>query len=289
MTVTRMSNRRRPSSSRSQAITPSRSTRSVGFRPSSSSQPSTTAGETGDTGRAPASTEEAAGRAATSDPFGDMGGQSSRGSAAARRDAGAGAAVSRSRDPGRHRFARSRRRRRCGPLSCVDGPVVRDGLGPGSRSLSAPSRRSTDAAARDHPGGEVGRPDVAGDLHVAADADAAGDDRPLADHGDPGVEAGGLLPVRGVRSAPSPMIAPGPTTTSLSRIARSTTAPRADDRVEHDDRVADDRADLDPDARRQDRVDDGPVDDAAVADQAAMDLGSSGRSGPGPVPPTGCG
>ncbi len=49
--------------------------------------------------------------------------------------------------------------------------------------------------------------------------------------------------------------------------------PRADDRVEHHDRIADDRADPDPDSRRQHRVDDRPIDHAAVADQAAVDLG----------------
>ena len=47
---------------------------------------------------------------------------------------------------------------------------------------------------------------------------------------------------------------------------------RPDRRVEHDDRVADHRADIDPHARRQDRVDDRPGDDAAVTDQALVDL-----------------
>ncbi len=47
----------------------------------------------------------------------------------------------------------------------------------------------------------------------------------------------------------------------------------ADDRVEHDDRVAHDRPDAHAHARRQHRVHDRAVDDAAVADQASMDLG----------------
>ena len=49
--------------------------------------------------------------------------------------------------------------------------------------------------------------------------------------------------------------------------------PRPDDRVEHHDQIAHDRADVDANAGRQDRVDDRPGDHAAVADQAAVDLG----------------
>ena len=72
----------------------------------------------------------------------------------------------------------------------------------------------------------VGDADVRGDLHVPAEPRPARDDGALADDGDPGIEPGRLLLVRaGRRTVPSPTIAPWPTTTSLSRIARSTTAP----------------------------------------------------------------
>ena len=60
-----------------------------------------------------------------------------------------------------------------------------------------------------------------------------------------------------------------------------------DDRVEHDDRVAHDGPDVDPHAGRQDRVDDGPVDDAAMADQALVDL--RGRADLGRSPFLGAG
>ena len=73
-------------------------------------------------------------------------------------------------------------------------------------------------------------------------------------------------------SVPSPTIAPGPTTTSLSRIERSTTALV---RITESNMTIESRTtapDVDAHARREDRVHDGPVHDAAVADQAAMDL-----------------
>ena len=91
------------------------------------------------------------------------------------------------------------------------------------------------------------------------------------------------------KSVPSPTIAPGPTVTSLSRIARSTTAPGRIDRVEHDDRVADDGPDADHHARRQDGVDDHALDQAAVARSGCGGPGRWPRSWPGRAPRTGCG
>ena len=97
----------------------------------------------------------------------------------------------------------------------------RPGPGRTRRALGLHRLAAADDAAR-----EVGGPDVAVDLDVAADPGAARHDRPLADDRDPGVQPARLLLVRAVvvrrlrrRSRP------GPTTTSLSRIARSTTAP----------------------------------------------------------------
>ena len=72
----------------------------------------------------------------------------------------------------------------------------------------------------------------------------------------PGVEPARLLLVRRVVVGPSPTIAPWPTTTSLSRIARSTTAP---DRITVSNITIESRTtapDVDPHARRQHAVDD---------------------------------
>ena len=74
-------------------------------------------------------------------------------------------------------------------------------------------------------------------------------------------------------NGPSPTRAPCPTTTSLSRIARSTTAP---ERMTESNMTIESRTTAptpDAHARRQHGVHDRAVDDAAVADQAAMDLG----------------
>ncbi len=75
------------------------------------------------------------------------------------------------------------------------------------------------------------------------------------------------------KSMPMPTTALGPTLTSLSRMAWSTTAPARTTRVEHDDAVAHDGARVDPHAGREHRVLDGAGDDAAVADEAAVDVG----------------
>ena len=57
----------------------------------------------------------------------------------------------------------------------------------------------------------------------------------------------------------------------------------ADDRVEHDDAVADDGAGVDPDAGRQHRALDRARDEAAVADQRAVDVGGRPDSGRRPL------
>ena len=133
-------------------------------------------------------------------------------------------------------------------------------------------RRIHRRAALHDPGREVGRLHVAGDLHVPPDPGAARDDRPLADDRDAGVEPGRLLAVRRVevRSVADDRARPDDDLLVEDRAVDD--RPGADHRVEHHDRIADDRADVDPDARRQDAVHDRPVDHAAVADQAPVDL-----------------
>ena len=101
---------------------------------------------------------------------------------------------------------------------------------------------------------------------------AAGDHRALADHRDPGVQAPGLLPVWACLVGPLADDAPWPITTSLSRIARSTTAPdRSPSRTSRSSRGR-------PPRPRRGRpatapVHDRAVDHAAVADEATVDLG----------------
>ena len=75
------------------------------------------------------------------------------------------------------------------------------------------------------------------------------------------------------KSVPMPTTALGPTLTSLSRMAWSTTAPARMTVVEHDDAVAHDGPRVDAHAGREHRVLDGAGDDAAVADEAAVDVG----------------
>ena len=111
---------------------------------------------------------------------------------------------------------------------------------------------------------------------------AARDDRPLADDGDARVQAVRLLLVRPVVVRPVAHDGALADHDLLVEDRAVDDRARADDGVEHHDRIAHDRADLDAHAWREHRVHDGPVDHAAVADEAAVDLGGRPDLGRGP-------
>ena len=269
----RRSKRRRPSRTRSQLVIPSRSARSAGVSPARRARPRHRPGA----------------RSGRPDRRMAWPGESSR--CRRRRTSGA----SRSPRRGRGLLPVERPptlRRRAGGTDGVLPPTT---ASDGCQVVLVVQLAHDDprldrfAAAHDAPG-EVGRADVRGDLDVAADPDAARDDGALADDRDarccsrPGSCSFGRSSIRSVADD-------GALADDDLLVEDRPVDDRAgpDDGVEHDDRVAHDGADVDPDARRQDRVDDRPGDDAAVADQALDGPARSGRPWPGRAPRTGCG
>src|SRR5215211_7945462 len=95
---------------------------------------------------------------------------------------------------------------------------------------------------------EVRAPDAAADPDVAADTGSARDDRLLADHGDPGVQAARLLLVRRriVRTLADDRALADDDLLVEDRAVDDRAG--SNDRVEHHDRVPDDGPDVDPDA-----------------------------------------
>ena len=216
MSVTRMAGRRRPSRSRSQLLTPSRSARSTGGEPQLL-EPGRrcAAAETGPTAR-----RRPRARAASTAPRGSR-----------------------------------------------DGRTV----------AAAPVRDASTLPPLLHgPGREVGRADVLADAHVAPDARSRRDDRALAHERDARVEACRLRLVGGREVVAHAHDRVGPDRHVLVEDRAVHDGAGPDVAVEHDHAVAHDGARVDAHARRQDRALDGARDEAAVADEAAMDA----RRGP---------
>src|SRR5689334_22312395 len=159
MTVTRSEARRRPSRRRSHDVTPSRSARSRGARPSSASQASTSAG-------------------AQADARGAMDMRGSLPEAPWNPD----------QEPSEHRGDAPASHRHEDSVADHQQLV----------GLARPRLALHGAARADGPRTEVGGAALLADLHVAAESGPPRNHRLLAHDRDPGVEATGLLLVRRV-------------------------------------------------------------------------------------------
>src|SRR3989442_1073716 len=255
MRVTRTSNRRRPSTSRSHDVSPSRSTRSSGSRLRSASHWSTSWAVADVTRRSIWDMNRVYRRRYRPRNWTARGGACRHPKPLAREPRALRSCL----DSGRYRFLSFAIRRHHWDRSRERRPPD---------ALATLHRR----AVFHDPCRKIGRPNVPADLHVAPDPSRARDHRPLAYDRQPGEEAARFLSV-GRREIVA--LTHDRTRTDHDLLVEDRPIhdrPGSDHRVEHDDRVAHYRTNVDPNAGRQDGVDDRPVDDATVADEAAVDL-----------------
>src|ERR1035437_1762285 len=190
---------------------------------------------------------------------------------------------------------------RAGSSACIVAWLCRldrdtGGLTPVGGILDFGTQRSPDrplfgplpcGSALDDTGQEIRGPRALADEDVAADADAPWDDCPLAYDGDASVESSRLATIDNLKIGTLADYGTGTDRHFLVQNGPVHDRTRPDHGVKQDDRVAHAGAHVHHHARREHGVDNGAVDHAAVADQAAMnlsrgaDLGRCSLLGPG--------